>query len=258
MKNRFVRLLVGAIGIPLLVFGGFFANEYASTPAHIRNPKFEHYHFRTQIVVYGEAVDFSKDRYQKEYDGDTCSDQVLSDPIHFHDHIDQMTHIHWDGITGGEFMKYYGWNYIGGNDDTLGQRYDQGLLSMNHVKIYGHVLPILPEDANFFVYIGDQNVYQQKSWNDFLRQNLEDFFGKKSLLKRETSWNLKDLLLPKASAHGEIDDGHDDNTSEEDLTRINNLIGNVVIFAQKQAPTDEEVKARFNNLAPLYKSACGG
>jgi hypothetical protein len=47
-------------------------------------------------------------------------------------------------------------------------------------------------------------------------------------------------------------------TEQQRLTRINNLIGNVVIFAQDTKPNDQQVKARFNQLVPLSDSTCGG
>jgi hypothetical protein len=32
----------------------------------------------------------------------------------------------------------------------------------------------------------------------------------------------------------------------------------VVIFAQNDEPTDEQIRERFNNLVPLHDSTCGG
>ena len=46
-------------------------------------------------------------------------------------------------------------------------------------------------------------------------------------------------------------------TEEEQLTRINNLVGNVVIFVQSDKPTDRQIKDRFNDLEPLTDSSCG-
>jgi hypothetical protein len=173
-----------------------------------------------------------------------------------------MTHIHWDGMTGGEFLKYFGWNFISGSDDNLGHRYDSGLMSMHSVQRYGDLLPDIPQGSNFYIYVGDQNGYEQKSWDDFLHQDLEDFFGKKSNLSRDEQASLLErLFFPKAYGHGGVIDGHEDEESEkteEELTRINNLIGNVIIFVQKDEPTREQILERFANLVPLHDSTCGG
>jgi hypothetical protein len=126
------------------------------------------------------------------------------------------------------------------------------------------LLPVIPDDANFYVYIGDADSYEQKDWDTFLSEDLEDFMGKKSYLNTddETSFNPLDLFTQKAYAHGgEVDEHSEPIEGEEDearLERINNLIGNVVIFVQNEEPTDEQIKDRFNNLTPLHDSVCGG
>lgn len=248
------------VAVALTVIGTY-GYLYASTPAHIRDPQIEHYHFRTQIIVDGQSVDFSKDEYQQDYDKGSCSAEVSETPIDFHDHMDQMTHIHWDGMTGGEFLKYFGWNFVGGDDNTLGRRYDDGMMSMHPVQRYGDLLPAIPDGSNFYIYTGEENGYEQKSWDDFLQQDLEEFFGKKSNLSQdEQSSLLERLFFPKAYAHGGMMDGHDEESdkTEEELQRINNLVGNVVIFVQKDEPTKEQIQEQFNNLVPLHDSTCGG
>lgn len=253
----YVFVTVAAV---MVLAGGVYGYLYASIPEHIRKPTFQHYHFRSQILVDGKAVDFSKDEFQEETGtATTCNAAVGGVPMDFHDKMDQLAHVHWNGMTGGEFLKYFGWNFIGGSDELLGRRYDAGVMPQS-VKIYGKLLPSLPDKANFFVYVGDKNSYQQKSWNEFLNQNLETFFGKKSNIGHsdEVSSNtVLDWLFPKAYAHGEVMDEHPSIKSEEELTRINNVIGNVVIFTQEEEPTKEQVKARFDNLVPLHDSTCG-
>jgi hypothetical protein len=54
--------------------------------------------------------------------------------------------------------------------------------------------------------------------------------------------------VPTASAHSD----------EEHLAQLNDVVGNVVIFAQKDKPTDQQVKDRFTHLIALPESACAG
>lgn len=261
MNKKLLIYGAGFLAIILLIAGVTYGYLYASSPAHIRNPQFEHYHFRTQIIVDNESVDFSKDEFQTETPG-TCSTDPGGTPVDFHDNVDQMTHIHWDGITGGEFLKYYGWNLIGGSDDSLGRRYDDGPMSMHSVQRYGDLLPDVSEGSNYYVYTGNQDSHEQKSWDDFLNQDLEEFFGKKSNLSNDEQASLVErLFFPKAYAHGGVMDGHENEKSdktEEELSRINNLVGNVVIFVQKDEPSQKQVQQRFENLVPLSDSTCGG
>ena len=258
-RKRLVIYAAITVAGLIVLAGGFYGLVYASTPAHIRQPTNQHYHFRAQIVVDSKSVDFSKDEFQEKYDATTCSAEVGGVPIDFHDKTDQLAHVHWNGMTGGEFLKYYGWNYIGGNNGVLGQRYDAGIVPTN-VEIYGKLLPNVPEKANFYVYAGDASSYQQKSWNDFLQQDMEVFFNKKSSIGHndEVSFNVLDWIFPKAYAHGGVVDEHATNKSTKELEQINNLIGNVVIFVQQDKPSDAQIKAKFNNLVPLHESTCGG
>ena len=258
------KLIYGltAIAAFTVLVGAYAGYVYASTPAHLRQPAFQHYHFRTQILVDGEPVKFSAEQFQQEYDSSSCSTDISGVPIDFHDNADQMTHVHWDGMTGGEFLKDFGWNFIGGDDDSLGYRYDKSKVRPHKVKIFGKHLPALPDKAKFYIYTGDTKGYERKDWSNFLSQDLEVFFGKQSSLGEQAAGlNILAWLFPKASAHGgeiEIHDESDQKKSEEELTRINNLIGNVVIFVQEREPTNEQIQERFNNLAPLHDSTCGG
>lgn len=253
-----------AIALIPLSYAGYV---YAASPAVVRDPKLEHYHFRMQILVNGKAEDFSTKAYQTGYAKDQCNANLPEQPIHFHDNKDQFTHIHWEGMTGGMVMKYYGWNYIGGISNALGYKLDN-LKDLQKVTTHGNYLPTIPKDANFYVYTGDENGYKERSFNEWKDQDLETFFNTTSnfpthdINKGKTS--LLDKVFPKAYAHGDEDHSTtnattaDTETEEQKLTRINNLVGNVVIFAQKDKPTDQQIKDRFNDLEPLTDSTCGG
>lgn len=247
----------------LLVPLSYAVYIYAASPDVIRNPKMEHYHFRMQVLVSSKAENFSENKYQQDYAKDQCNANLTEQPIHFHDMKDQFVHIHWEGMTGGMVMKYYGWNYIGGVNKALGYKLDD-LGDIQKVSTHGNFLPAVPPDSTFYIYTGDENGYKQKSFNDWKNQDLEKFFGKTSnspAHEMNQQSNLVNKLFPKASAHGtEVYPAPPaaEESEEERLTRINNLIGNVVIFVQKDKPTDQQIKARFNDLEPLTDSTCGG
>lgn len=249
-----LRIITAGLGILLALTALAYGYLYLSTPAAIRKPQVEHFHFRTQIIVDGKAVDFSQDKFQEAKPG-ACTDETPATPFHFHDRQNQMTHVHWDGMTGGQMLKYYGWNHIGGTDTSLGWRFDD-FPAIHNVQRLGAVLPTPKDGDSYYIYTGDEHSYSKKSWNAFLQQNLEEFFGAKSRLKN-TQASFIDPLFPKALAHGHEHETESGKT-EEELTRINNLIGNMVIFAQQSPPTDAQIKARFNALVPLTDSSCGG
>lgn len=265
-SGRLKKPLFAVIAILLVIvigIGGYTGYVYVASPAVIRKPKLEHYHFRMQILVNGKAENFSESKYQQDYAKDQCNASLPEQPIHFHDNKDQFTHIHWEGITGGMVMKYYGWNYIGGINKALGYKLDD-LGDIQKVNTHGNFLPAMPDDAKFYVYTGDEKAYQERNFEDWKNQDLEQFFGKASGFpahEQNKQSGFLNSLFPKASAHGGASDGNDGEpgeTQEQKLTRINNLVGNVVIFAQKDKPTDQQIKDRFSKLEPLTDSTCGG
>ena len=259
-------ILIG-IALFLLLPLSYASYFYAASPAVIRDPKLEHYHFRMQILVKSKAEDFSSKAYQTGYAKDQCNANLPEQPIHFHDNKDQFTHIHWEGMTGGMVMKYYGWNYIGGLNNALGYELT-GPDGIQKVNTHGDYLPAVPKDASFYIYTGDENGYQRKSFDDWKNQDLETFLNKTSNFPAHNinkgkgeQISLLDKVFPKAYAHGTANDtdGNDGTeTQEEKLNRINNMLGNVVIFVQMNKPTDQQIKERFNDLEPLSNSTCGG
>lgn len=252
---------VALVLLAVVVFAGSYIYAVSSGP--IRNPKMEHAHFRMQLEVDGKAVDFGGQAFQTPYAKDQCSDDLSAQPIHFHDQKNQFVHVHWAYMTGGMVLKNYGWNFVGGKDNLLGYRLDN-LPSIKSVPVHGNNLPDVPADAKFWVYTGDENGYQKKSFDEFKSQDLEKFFDNESNFPK-TTWggDIMDKVFPKASAHA--GESHDtvlsvsgDETEVEQLTRINNLLGNVVIFVQKDEPSDSQIKAKFADLEPMSTSTCGG
>jgi hypothetical protein len=246
-KNIWLALLVIVV-VAIVTTVGFLSYAYVNSPPVIRNPYLQHYHFRLQIIADGKAQSFAEPQYQTPESNVSCDVALPAVPIHFHDHKDQIVHIHWDGMTGGLLLKDYGWNYVGGISGVLGYRFDH-LPHIKKVPIHGYDLPQPAAGDNLYVYSGDATSYKERSSSDFIHQDFETFFGKKSDLPSSKPQNsLLDKLLPSAYA---------DSLSEPQLTFLNNLIGNVVIFAQKNKPTDAQVKDRFNHLEPLSASVCG-
>ena len=254
-KSPLKRLGLLGVGI-IFVYLLFVGYAYLASPVAIRNPSFQHYHLRLQILVNGKTENFGDKKYQVATPKDVCNVALAKEPLHFHDNKDQMLHVHWDGLTGGGILKYYGWNYVGGIDNALGFRFDQ-LPKIEKVMVHGRDLPAVPKDMKFYVFVGDTDGYKERNFNTFLHQDLEDFLGKQSNIPESSNAgvNLWNTLFPKAYAH----DGHEHTCeNEEELKRLNNLIGNIVIFAQKDKPSADQIKARFKNLEPLGTSTCAG
>lgn len=251
---RIFNVTLAIVGLFLL----FIISTYILTPGGIRQPQVDHYHFRMQVVVDGAVQNFADSKYQTDNVKDSCSEELPASPIHFHDNKNQIVHIHWKGMTGGLVLKNYGWNLIGGSSSSLGYRFDD-LLAVRQVPIHGKDFPDPSPGSTLYIYSGDEKGYKQRTIEEFKTQDLETFFNKASNLSSEKSSYIpfiSDLLPATAYAHGGHQ--HSEKPSAEELSQINNLLGNVVIFAQKDRPTAEEVKQRFSHLEPLSDSTCGG
>lgn len=240
-------------GIILSLLAVWLGSVFATSPEPIRHPKFEHYHFRMQVIVDGRAESFGKNTYQTEESAANCDVELTDAPIHFHDNKDQFVHIHWDDMTGGLVLKNYGWNFIGGSDSVLGYRFDN-LTKIKSVPIHSDSLPNIPRGAKYYVYAGNETSFVERNFDEFKSQDLETFFGKKSNLD-SGGQGFINRLFPKAYAHDrESHTANGQKTPEE----INNLIGNVVIFVQMERPSYEQVKESFQKLEPLSNSTCSG
>jgi hypothetical protein len=305
--------------LALIIFGGlifasifYLTNSVWSKP-HLNNPVFTHYHFRLQLSIDEQKIDFSQPKFQFPVVANavSCDAELSDEPIHFHDNKDQLAHIHWKGVTGGEVLKFYGLNYIGGLDSILGFRFDENNF-MKPVNIAGNHLPKPKNDSKIWVYTGDSQNYKVRNADSFLKNDLEKFFkGQDNVAILEEN---QFIFTPKVNAHSTRDDPNlspeikeklkllqasqdsssqsDSNAdskksslqqadkteaktsqgsqnssqissntptfTEQELKEINNLIGDVVVFIQKDEPSPEQIKQKFDTLVALDVSTCGG
>jgi len=384
---KIVTLLAGTL-VSLVIIS--LLAMFFLTPSNFRSPRMDHSHFRLQYIFQGQSEDFAMPRYQVDYIKDVCNDALTESPIHFHDNIGQIVHIHWQKVTGGEVLKFYGLNKIGGIDGIMGWKMDDlAKFKLTQIPIHSQSLPQPKGNDKFWVYAGEKGKFEKRNFEDFVKMDLETFFDQKSIirqnqeeedkLKTKTSQNensnskinsnlsqnfvqnlenkntnvgvkltenleknLENLVKIgslKVLAHNGIDHANEteaeihlaetqrleiekkaledrnnmvfssqnnfqnqttnssqnsqtlQNNSQQnsstnsnsqistnsnltsgqtssqispstkteiELKKINNLLGNVVIFVQETEPTQEQIKLRFDNLQPLGESVCGG
>jgi hypothetical protein len=199
------------LGILAIVAIGFSFLVYGLSPSYIREPEAVHYHFRMQYIVEGKEVDFGQDAFQEEYNRGACSAALTETPIHFHDNKSQLVHIHWQGITGGDVLKYYGLNLVGGLDDTMGYQFIEGELLPKRIAIRGDLLDNLKLDQDLFIYAVNDDGYQKVDTVEFLEQDLEVFFKEYGY---EDSHKMHNISSAPSSVAGvrtaQAHAGHDD------------------------------------------------
>lgn len=359
-----VQKILAVLTTGLLVLFFFaFLTLFWLTPSNFRSPLMDHSHFRLQYIFQGQVEDFGSPRYQVDYIKDVCNDALTESPIHFHDNKGQIVHIHWQKVTGGQVLKFYGLNKIGGLDNIMGWKLnDLTKFKLTQIPIHSQSLPQPKGNDKFWVYVGDKGKFEKREFEDFVKMDLETFFGQNSIirqnqeeeetLQKKISQNINEKLTKnletliklggiEVQSHSGTD--HSNETEEEahlaetmrlkaekqavedrnnlvfssnsnsifssnsanssqnisninsqdsinsnstdsnqnltqnsapnstpdsaqnspvktetELKKINNLLGNVVIFVQENEPTQSQIQLRFDNLEPLLDSVCGG
>jgi hypothetical protein len=273
-KFKGFRVFCGLfLAIIIFLSASFYLTTKVLSSDNINYPVVDHVHFRMQYIYHGGAENFADSRYQQPYEKNQCTGGITDSPIHFHDNVDQIVHVHWKNITGGQVLKYYGLNQIGGVDNLLGYRWDK--IKQNYkltaVNIHGKILPQPTAEDKLYIYTGEKGTFTKRSVEDWSKQTLEEFFNKKSQLSAKV--NMFGSIPAQAQSllsNGEVKQALDSNLnsdnltenqtqpSEDELEQINNLLGNVVIFVQPDEPSEVEVANRFDKLQPLSLSTCGG
>jgi hypothetical protein len=262
-------LLVRRILTYLMILGFIVALVAISNPDNIAYPEYEHAHLRMSFSHNGVEENFGDPKYQQGYSKDSCDSGLPKEPLHFHDAKNHFVHVHWQGLTGGQVLKYLGLNKIDWFDSYLGiKARKEKEINLSLIPIHGKNLPTLKNDEKLWIYSGNPEKFELKSTDDFLYKDLETFFNKKSEVRESIEKDKKlNFLELNAVAHGSINDNDEESSklnsnkitnTPEELKKINNLLGDVVIFAQKDKPTDEQVKDKFTKFEPLSDSSCGG
>ncbi len=251
-------LLIAILILPAAVYA---IVRFGFSQDNISYPAKDHGHFRLQYVFHGTLENFADTKYQTPYDKGQCDGSLTKEPMHLHDSKAQIVHLHWARVTGGEFLKNYGVNLIGGQDDKLGYQLNElNKFKVTPIPIFGKVLPQPSNNDKFWVYSGDKDTFKTRGIDEFKNQDMEKFFGVESQVRKdEEQYGDKITFLKSIKVNAE------NSTSEvpaikteEELKVINNLLGNVILFVQPNEPTQDQIKKQFEVLEPLSLSTCGG
>jgi len=272
-KPKFLKFIVFPVAFLITVLLVGFSVLYFLTPSNFSSPKLDHSHFRLQYIFQGEAENFGSPRYQVDYVKDVCSSGLTESPIHFHDDKDQIVHLHWQKVSGGQILKFYGLNKIGGIDNLMGWKLDdlwKGKLTA--IPIHSKSLPQPRSQDKFWIYTGEKDKFEKRDFNDFINKDIESFLGTNSKIRTQfeeverEEKNKKQTFNPfiiPVLAHGD-GDGHDDTPeqiqeknkklaeAEKQKTESRNNFEDIILQKQdpnlqKPEPSEEELKD-INNL----------
>jgi hypothetical protein len=290
------RGFIVLISIFLFIIVPILLAVFVFNPSVIRSPKVAHHHFRMQLYIDDAYVNFSESQFQESYDLGQCDGSLTNTPIHFHDKKDQFVHIHWKNITGGQVLKYYGLNRIDIIDDYMGITFKDGWNKPQLLKIHGKAIP--QTSKNLYVYQVKDGEAILREKDDFLFDDLESFFGVKSSLTEAQEEEENSFFEIRGLAHREggdkieveikseqttqteakitsiidsegnttiIEDSQNPDQSsvsiqktQEELKKLNDVIGDVIVFVQDSEPTKGQVESKLDDFVTLESSTCGG
>lgn len=281
-KFNLKNLSIIIISFLVLIGLGYSTIRFGLSKDNISFPKKDHSHFRIKYVFNGQEENFGGPRYQTDYTKDICNGTLTESPLHFHDNKTDYQHMHWARMTGGQMLKFYGLNYIGGLNNYLGFELDK-FPQIIPVPIHSNSLPQPRPNDKFWVYTGTEKLDNSGSWevkkrtfNEFVAQDFETFFGKESQERKDVEKYgvsyLNFLDSVQADAHGGLEhktldeeQKHILELSEKANTeKLNNQVtpspslsqtqtsassqnGNVGVSATKQITDNKEVKLMQSN-----------
>jgi hypothetical protein len=192
LNTKLKKIIAGVLlAIIIVPIGTYSMLRWVYSKDNISYPAQDHAHFRLKYIFQGQEENFGSPRYQTDYTKDICSGSLTTSPLHFHDNKTDYQHMHWARMTGGQMLKFYGLNYIGGLDAYMGFEMDK-LPKVTAVPIHSNSLPAPRPDDKFWVYTGVENPdgsnqwsVQKKEFKDFVNQDFETFFGKESQVRKD-------------------------------------------------------------------------
>jgi hypothetical protein len=227
-KFKGFRLATIALGSLLIILlAGYVVLTRVVSQPNVSFPGIDHKHFLAQVYVDGKRMNFAEQNFQVAYDKGQCTGQLTQEPIHFHDGRDEIVHLHWQGITGGQFLKFYGLNLIGGFDTVLGYKINK-FPAIEAVPIHNQAIKQPEQNDTYFVYTGEADNVQERNMNDFKNQPLLTFFGKENL------------------------------NQEDGLDHSGEFLGKVIIYIQKEKPSNQQVMDAFKGFKETNLGSCEG
>jgi hypothetical protein len=212
-KFNLKNLLIIVISIALIAGLSYSTLRFALSKDNVSFPKKDHSHFRVKYIFNGQEENFGSPRYQTDYTKDICNGTLTESPLHFHDNKTDYQHMHWARMTGGQMLKFYGLNYIGGINGYMGFELDK-FPQIVAVPTHSNSLPQPRPNNKFWVYTGLENTdgswaIKSKTFEEFINQDFETFFGKESQVRKDIEkygvsyMNILDSV--KAQAHSEVE-----------------------------------------------------
>jgi hypothetical protein len=270
--NRFKKNIFYLFWIVLVVtIVGFLGFSFAS-PMSVSFPKKETSQIRLLLSIDGNQTNFSTPQFQKPI-SQLCNQDISPYPIGAYNQSSQVLNLHWKDMTGSNILRYYGFNNKGPFKGYMGVNLTN-FPNYEAVPILGELLPAPKEDYNYFVYTGNQYSYTQRKRSEFLNKSITDLLdssnsSKNSIISintnaqvsKEKNENIdKEIIInqtpPIPVSSEESSQPSSIQTPAQPKPEEDTVLGTIVVFIQKNEPTQEQVMLKFTNLEQAPVNLC--
>lgn len=193
MKNPKRNIFYLFWTICVIIIIGILGFNFAS-PRPITFPKKAEYQARLQIVVEGDAIDFSQQPFQNNA-LELCSNDIIDRPFGVYEGNSQIIHMHWENLTGANLLRNYGFKNTGPFENYLGVNLNN-FPDYEPISIQGNLITTPEETFEYYVYTGNQFTYTRRDETEFLNRSIKDLLTRE--LGEKYNW------LSNINAHAQI------------------------------------------------------
>ena len=250
--NKRTLFYICIVCITVLLGFIFLSYTVVSRP-HLIKPVATFFKLKTRIYYQKTPLELTQNDIADQSNSN-CGLAVTEKPFYLDKDKKNVVQVRWEGMTGGELLKYYGFNYLSGLNDLIGVQY-RGPFDIKPVRPLA-VSKLTSSDL-LYIYSGSDKDFKLLNSQNFLYQDLENTI-KKSRLRTKREKESSKLILDTISVSGEESSGLtlEPQLTEGQLNDINNIVGSLAIFIQRDTPSNTDVINSFNSMERLSSESC--
>ena len=250
--NKRVLFYICIVCITVLLGVIFLSYTVISRP-HLIKPVATFFKLKMRIHYQKTPLELTQNDITDQSNSN-CNLVVTEKPFYLDKDKKNVVQVRWEGMTGGELLKYYGFNYLSGLNDLIGVQY-RGPFDIKPIRPLSISKPTASDIL--YVYTGSGKDFKLLNSQNFLYQDLENTL-KKSRLRTKREKESSKLTLYTISVSGEESLGLalKPQLTDGQLNDINNILGSLEIFIQQDAPSNTDIINSFNSMERLSSESC--
>ncbi len=215
-------------------------------------PQYEYAHIRLRVFVEGTEIDVGNNPNGTRLFQGACSAVLQKEPLATILKDPHSIRLMWKGVKLQDVFTYLGLR----DTDFFGYVFSPSF-GVKKIPLEAKSIIVAPEATPRFLFIRTGEGYIEREISDWFGKSIEDVFGRSSQIR--LSWYTPNI----ASAHeeeGEINTSSTDPLvilqEQEEARRLNNVLGEGVLFIQHSRPENDQIQRAFDTFPLLSGSLC--